>query len=244
MSLKTIPGFGKSGMSRIFAARSGSTRPEPMRRASGARARRAPVRAPARRHRAPRAPRARDGGDPDCRAESRSDQLSEKCRLAVGVGAELPQVSRGDAEPAEFRQPSRPRCPARGTGSPQSSIRGSRSPYSSSSRTNPHLSPPARRAFPGRARSRPLADRLCPAPPLPFHRSRASSSWRMTRSGRNSSRWSRRIVRAALRRPRCTAGTRLPSAAGSGAPDPRGSGSSRSRCLGTRREVACGPPRS
>jgi len=89
MSLKTIPGFGKSGMSRIFEARSGST-------ASGAYAR------------CERSARQKSACDSSCASaarvsrsstpESRGDDLSEQCRLAVGVGTELLQVPRCDAE--------------------------------------------------------------------------------------------------------------------------------------------------
>ena len=60
----------------------------------------------------------------------------------------------------------------------------------------------------------------------------------MTRSGRNSSRCSRRIVRSRSTSSSRRAGSRPACGAASAAPDPRGSGSSRSRCPGTLLERA------
>ena len=111
---------------------------EPMRRASGAPARRAPARAPGRQQpssSSSSSPRG-DARDSPRRASERGAG-AEQCRRAVGVGAELPQVPGGNAVPVQARgRPSRPRCPARGIGFTVLVTRGSRSPYSSSSSTN------------------------------------------------------------------------------------------------------------
>ncbi len=71
-----------------------------------------------------------------------------------------------------------------------------------------------------------------------------SSSSRITRSGRNSSRCSRRMVTS--RSTSASAKSRTPRASGSArtAPGPRDTGSSRSRCRGTRRAGARRPRRS
>ena len=182
MSLKTIPGFGKSGTSRILAARSTlMCAPHdgvaPARRAAG----RAP--APARRARAgprerPGAPRgsasaasaaAPRAGRPDCRPRSRT------CAGAARRARRRPAARR------------RRRCRRRPR---RTAPRAARSPSSSR---------PCCAVIP--ARSQRLArsiSRSGAASPVRGRRRSfevgEASSWRITRSGRNSSRCRRRIV--------------------------------------------------
>ena len=198
MSLKTMPGFGKSGTSRIAprgrrAVRQSATYRSPGR---GARARRGAGRAPARPRRAPAGRRGRPcaargsarGAPAPTSCSSSPASRSAAVRNVAQVPASMPKrgepaADGGDlgvalaveplaaldarleqAELLQLRARSRPSIPARS----QSSV-------------ELDLAPRARRAPPGAARrsAAPAARR---------------SSWRITRSGRNSSRCSRRIV--------------------------------------------------
>ena len=150
--------------------------------------------APARRAPAgPRGPTARRSGLRD--AQRGCDELLEQCDLAVGGRAESPQMARRDPEPGELaaRERRSPRR-SRGSGALPPPTRGASSPNSSSSRARSALIP---------ARSHSVArssSSSCSARPAGRRRRRsfvvpgAASSWRITRSGRNSSRCRRRIV--------------------------------------------------
>ena len=235
MSLKTIPGSGKSGTSRILAARS----IVPSRHAAqlyAVRARRGAGTGPGSARRASAARRAPPAGARGSAPAGRRDHLLEQRGLAFGRGAERAQVPRRQPEARQlgarrgdvgvaFRVAPRPR-PARAARSPRARARSRAStPDRSQSSSSVDL------VLALAERGRPAALALAaPATTAPGGSRAAAGTRRAAAAGSSRSR-STSSSRTAGSRPGC--------AAASAAPGPRGSGSSRSRCPGTRR---CEPP--
>ena len=191
------------------------------------------------------------------RAQRRGEDLLEQRRLAVGRGAEHAQVAPADAVARELGDGADDLALGLVVvadaaadlalddavllelldelGSAPVSSTTSSSEYSAPGRDG-HLGARACAAVAARAGGRrPGPPRVRPA----------ASSWRITRSGRNSSRWRRRIVRS-----RATSAARVEAVAARRAPrrraasGPRGSGSWRSRCRGTPARAPCTRRRS
>ena len=176
-------------------------------------------------------------------AEAGRDELLQQRRLAPCGGPEGPQVARVEAVAREASAGGGDLDVALAVvalARPRSAVSRGRTPRGGA-RTRAEM-PGALAELrqvelaPG---SRSAGARFGAAPALP-----ASIASLITRSGRNSSRWRRRIVSSRSTSP--SEKSRYPPRVrrGGADPDPRGSGSSRSRCRGTRRAAARRPRRS
>ena len=133
------------------------------------------------------------------RAQRRRDELLEQRRLAVGRRPERAQVPRVDAEPRQLRADGRDVGVGLGVALVGAAAERREQPVVLELLARTRAGSPARRQSSSKSiASTALAERRPAGAACARSHPGAASSSRITRSGRNSSRWSRRIVTQAL----------------------------------------------